>query len=306
MLESARDYFKGWFEGQDQRKKEHGSLDNWRRRHVPGNRSGVSHRIRKQATRRNPKSLRSVKPSSLPASASVWNRVKSVFSPKDQDLQQMRNAYADFKLQDHTEKTRTRAEVQRRIATSTALKRKMQEKHYDDKLLEELRRGRNPEAKPVTKFPRPRNFETDQVIILQHKVDSLVNKITSLEQDLQLTRKKLMFAREKNSLLESLLDDANVDSDYVKSRRRITNLQKENLKPDFNALPLSPKRDVSPLFTSSPIRLPNVAEEDPLSDYYEKYPRIPDAELLKKDPESSLSPIRLDLSKYSNFRERRG
>ncbi|SCU83610.1 LADA_0C12486g1_1 [Lachancea dasiensis] len=335
MWASTREYFKGWLgSGQDQRKREHGSLDNWRRRQEYAEGSGISanrasHRIRKpQASRRPTKSWRNDSKTAAQLSQGIWNTVKGVFSTRDQDLQQMKTAYADFKLQDLAEKTsRTRAQVQRRIATSAALKRKVLEKKYDEKLLHELRRGRSPERKVGLRTKRSRNMETDKFVILQHKFDSLASKVTSLENELQLARKKLMFAREKNALLESLLNDANIDDEYVKSRRRISNLQRADLKPEPGALPPSPKRALSPLYTSSPARLPNfkfdvpgidavhdvdkdarfgdpgLGEGDPLSGFYEKYPKIPGTELLKKDPETSLSPIRLDLSRYSNTRD---
>ncbi|SCU80713.1 LAFA_0C00760g1_1 [Lachancea sp. 'fantastica'] len=319
MLESAREYWKSWFGGiggHDGRKSEHGSLDKWKTRHyATEGRSSVSKRLRNT---RNTKSYRkrdrdhgSQQPGAL------WSAVKSVFSPKDQDLEQMRNAYADFKLPVHSDRAKISAQVQRRIAASAALKRKVMEKKYDDKLLEQLRRGRSPEAKR----PLP-HYQKDQLLILQHKVESLNAKVGSLERDLQLTRKKLMFAREKNALLESLVNDANVDDEYVKSRRRITNFQKTDLKPDFGALPPSPHRALNPLVTSSPVRLPNLDERDddddddgddfnndaninsrrrkPPSRFYEKYPSIPTTEPMQKDPESSLSPIRVDLAKYSN------
>ncbi|SCU97472.1 LAME_0F19790g1_1 [Lachancea meyersii CBS 8951] len=320
MLESARELLKGWFGGQDERKREHGSLDKWRRRHyAEDRRSNVAQRLRK----RNPKSYRRTDQNAMRrGSTGLWTTVKSVFSPKDQELQQMRSAYADYKVPSYSDTARTSAQVQRRIATSAALKRKFLEKQYDDKLLDQLRRGRSLEPKPVSRFSRPLpHYETDHLVILQHKVEALTAKVGSLERDLQLTHKKLMFAREKNALLESLVNDANVDDEYVKSRRRITNFQKNDLKPEFGALPPSPRRAVSPLVTSSPIRLPYLDENDdeddddindidnhlkPRSCFYEKYPRIPTTEPMQKDPESSLSPIRVDLAKYSTSRDRFG
>ncbi|CEP64680.1 Csa1p LALA0_S13e00518g [Lachancea lanzarotensis] len=326
MLESAREYWKGWFGGKDERKSEHGSLDKWRNRHyAPNGQSNVSKRLRKN---RNTKSYRKRAyegdNGTQQSGTALWSAVKSVFSPKDQDLEQMRNAYADFKLPRNTDRARMSAQVQRRIAASAAFKRKVMEKQRDDKLLEQLRRGRSREPKqqqPPQQQHLP-NYQNDQLLILQHKVESLNAKVGSLERDLQLTRKELMFAREKNALLESLVNDANVDDEYVKSRRRITNFQKNDLKPDFGALPPSPQRALSPLVTSSPVRLPNLDERDddgdefdddfndnanfykahrkPHSRFYEKYPSIPTTEPMQKDPESSLSPIRVDLAKYSN------
>ena len=151
----------------------------------------------------------------------------------------MKNAYADFKLRGHDYGMQTRSQVQRRIANSAALKRKLLEKQYEDRLLDELRRGRKTRVSPAIGASNA-NINTDQTLILQHKLDSATSRLAETERELYLTQKRLKFTEEKVVLLENLLSDANIDDDYLKSRRRITNLQKDNLKPEYDALPPSP------------------------------------------------------------------
>ncbi|CUS22796.1 LAQU0S07e00276g1_1 [Lachancea quebecensis] len=299
-METAKNYFKSWFKPDEPRKVERGSLDKWRKRSqtLDGLGGRGARRGRTSNTLRNKTTGKSLRPKrTAPA---IWNLVKGVFSREDQDLREMKNAYTTLKLRDNSRGMQTRSQVQRRIASSAALKRKLLEKQYDEKRLDELRRGRKPGPRAVGLEPRnvhQPNFDTDRVILLQHKADTLTTRLYTVERELHLTLKRLKFTQEKNALLESLLNDANVDDDYLKSRRRITNLQKDNLKPEYDALPPSPHRALSPLVTSSPRKV-----ELPQDNFYEKYRSIPTAELLRRDPESSLSPIRVDLSKYSSSR----
>lgn len=238
--------------------------------------------------------------------SSIWQSLKTVFSNEDQDLNLMQRACGNVNVMIPQSKSLSgpdeRRRMKERFSRSEAFKRKLLEIKYDDKLLDQLRRGRSHLKKGNMGLPQGQTITDDQVVLLQRKLVDLETRLKNMFKDLQITHKKLKFAQEKNILLESLLDDANIDSEYVKSRRDIKNIQKENLKPETE-LPPSPRRTVNPLFTSSPMRKPSVDHGEELGttdSYYNKYPKIPETEILVKGQRThSLSPIRIDYSKYS-------
>ncbi|SCW04604.1 LAFE_0H17216g1_1 [Lachancea fermentati] len=301
MLRAVKEYVGGWFNDGDTRKKEDGSLNEWKRR-ANGHRSR-RYRVQKPGSMKPTTTTRATAVSRKRQSPSIWEKVKGVFSTEDQELLGMKRAYSDFQLSTHPSPMQTRSQIQRRIAKSAVLRRKLSEKQYDDKQLEELRRGRKLVRSPK-RIGEPRTFETDQLLLLQHKLETMTHRLSIVEKDLKITKKRLKFSQEKNALLESLLDDANIDNEYVRSRRQIRNIQKENLKPIEGEIPPSPQHAMSPLFTSSPMRFNNQSDVrlDEQDKFYHKYPKIPEAELLPNNPDDSLSPIRVDYSKYSSSR----
>lgn len=138
--------------------------------------------------------------------------------------------------------------------------------------------------------------------------DNLSNRVTLLQRQLRAANEDLKFAKEKNVLFEKLLDDANIDRSYVKSRRDIRNLEKYNIKPQ-DELPPSPERKVNPLVTSSPIhRLNNNDQTDntklnlapPKINFYSKYPTIPQTESLAMGNNRTLQPNEVSNNKESN------
>ena len=136
--------------------------------------------------------------------------------------------------------------------------------------------------------------------------------IAKLKNQVALLKKKVKYAREKNTLYKSLLDEANIGTTYLESRRHIKNLVRDNMKPD-SELPPSPERKVYPLVTSSPIRQQNIGathNSDPhkftlassnasqqnsvlqappqIKSYYSKYPKLPHTEsLIKREPSTN-------------------
>lgn len=140
------------------------------------------------------------------------------------------------------------------------------------------------------------------------KEDPRDETIVKLKEQVVLLKKKLKYAREKNTLYKSLLDEANIGTTYLESRRHIKNLVRDNMKPE-SELPPSPERKVYPLVTSSPIRqnigattttsankptssssttsYQNDAVRAPpqMKSYYNKYPKLPHTEsLIKREP----------------------
>lgn len=118
--------------------------------------------------------------------------------------------------------------------------------------------------------------------------------IAKLQDQVALLKKKVKYAREKNTLYKSLLDEANIGTSYLESRRHIKNLVRDNMKPE-SELPPSPERKVDPLVTSSPIRhhamgqpaagtgaSPMVQAPPQLKQFYNKYPTLPHTESLSK------------------------
>ncbi|CAI4054179.1 Csa1p SKDI_16G4300 [Saccharomyces kudriavzevii IFO 1802] len=117
-------------------------------------------------------------------------------------------------------------------------------------------------------------------------------KFAQLQQQLQSAQKELQFVKEKCHLLQSVLDDANIDQKYLESRRDMKNIERDNLKPTEN-LPPSPVRAVNPLVTSSPIHMsPLQSRQRPLSalqppkgpNFYAKYPKLPHTSILRGAP----------------------
>lgn len=125
-----------------------------------------------------------------------------------------------------------------------------------------------------------------------HPADPRDALIARLQDQVVLLKKKVKYAREKNTLYKSLLDEANIGTSYLESRRHIKNLVRDNMKPE-SELPPSPERKVDPLVTSSPIRhhttgqtggiaSPMGQAPPQLKQFYNKYPTLPHTESLSK------------------------
>lgn len=252
---------------------------------------------------------------------STWEKVKSLFETDKRDLKQMKQAYVDYKLPS-TEANATQEAINNVIANER-FKKKLLERRYEKHMLDELRRGRRMHkrgrssgrgvADDVPLYERTINH-VDEVILLRKKIDELEQRLSDTIEELVITKKKLEFSQEKNALLEELFDDGNMETEYVKSRRHMANLQNSSRKPELKQLPRSPSPvlHVNPMFTSSPIRATTTtATEGQQDNFYEKYPRIPETENLAnyRSPtpangndhnDTSLSPVRVDYSKYSN------
>ncbi|CCD26922.1 Csa1p NDAI_0J00300 [Naumovozyma dairenensis CBS 421] len=89
----------------------------------------------------------------------------------------------------------------------------------------------------------------EQLRRLERQVEKMGSRINGLVRDLK-------FAQERNALYQTLLDESNIDGGYVKSRRDMKNIEKDNIKPQMQdqQLLLSPRRALNPLVTSSPLR----------------------------------------------------
>lgn len=314
-MESLKQYWNSWWVENDGRKKAYYSL--------PDKSQNKAHRYRIQKPRNirpryESRDIAQPKTKAVEQRHSTWSKLKSLFDTDKRDITEMKHAYVDYKLP-ATEQSSTQFEINKLLANER-FKKKLMEKRYEENMLDELRRGR-----PRISTARRANMDArrainhaDEVILLRTKIEKLERRLSNALEELAITKKKLEFAKEKNSLLEELFDDGNMETEYVKSRRNIMNLQNSDRKPELKQLPRSPSPvlHVDPMFTSSPIR-GTLAE--PNSDafkndaFYEKYPKIPETERLgsyyspenfsrnNRDPknENSLSPVRVDYSKYS-------
>lgn len=324
MLESVKRYMGGVISS-DPRKREFGDLEevkSRRQRRSPmgprnrmklGGRSSVkphanfagngSRRMprKERMTRYNERTRTSARTREpVGGLKAVWRSLRAFFSNEDQDLGLMQKACTNLDAMVSPSKRLSGAEERRqlkeRIARSEAFKRKVLQVKYDNEMMKEIRVGR---SRQRTDEAAARNVTDDQVTLLQKKILRLENELKNSREDLRITQKRLKFANEKNTLLESLLDDANIDREYVKSRRDIKNIQRDNLVPE-SELPPSPRRAVNPLYTSSPMRNGSKDESAAATEFYSKYPKIPETEVLAKNQKNnSLSPIRIDYSKYS-------
>lgn len=307
VINSIGEYIKDWWYPDDGRKREYGSIKSCinERNKIKSTRVKPSqrynYRVRKPVKERTSNVLNKQK-----NNTDLWNRIKSIFNQEEQDLQNMKHAYSDFRLVNPTYKCNSLNNTTSMVAQSEIFKKKLLEKKYDDRMRDQLRRGRSKkQSKPLSGLP---TSDSDQIILLKRKLDILETDLERTNKELQITKKKLAFAQEKNQLFESLINDTQVDDNYVKSRRRISNLQKDNQNLELKSLSPSPIRRsaISPLFTSSPIRF-NL-KSDSASKYknehddkfYKKYPNIPQTKQLTRHLEESLSPIRVDYSKYSS------
>ncbi|QLL33720.1 hypothetical protein HG536_0F00440 [Torulaspora globosa] len=324
MLESVKKYV-GEVLSSDPRKRDFGDLEEVKRRRQRQSPMGQRNRVKLggrsrikthanfagNGSRRMPRKERMIRYSEgaganarirEPAGGlkAVWKSLKTFFSSEDQDLGLMQKACTNLDSMVSPSKRLSGAEERRqlkeRIARSEAFKRKVLQVKYDSEMLKELRVGRSRQRADET---AAHNLSDDQVTLLQKKIAHLESELKNSREDLRITQKRLKFANEKNALLESLLDDANIDREYVKSRRDIKNIQRDNLIPE-SELPPSPRRAVNPLYTSSPMRNGSKDESAAATDFYSKYPKIPETEALAKNQKNdSLSPIRIDYSKYS-------
>lgn len=253
------------------------SFDDSRQFIVPMRRSSVGKKRRNikgltRVQRRGGIKYNTKRPNKL---RNLFNSVKSLFSNKDTDLLMMQTVY---NRSGNTQKFKGRKKnsMRQRVLRSEALNRKH--------LLHE----------------RTNNNDEDTENFNSNFVQELELQNEQLQAELKQVKSKLKFAREKNILYKSLLDEANIGSVYLESRRHIKNLEKENVKPQ-DELPPSPERKVFPLLTSSPIRKSPTSQSQnrtsndsisrrlhpaappPQLNYYNKYPSLPHTEALNKD-----------------------
>ncbi|CDO94305.1 unnamed protein product [Kluyveromyces dobzhanskii CBS 2104] len=331
-MDNLKQYWNSWWYENDGRKRDRYPLKTGYR----GSRTPVRYKVQK------PKRSRAARPrhepevneyrkpdtSSEGSKPSTWSKIKSLFDSNKRDVLELKNAYLDYRLP-ATEANNTQAEIDR-VAINERFKQKLLERKYERSMLEELRRGRRPYKRNREHHPSTDQAinHADEVVLLRRKVDELEQRLSSAVEELVITKKKLEFAQEKNSLLEELFNDGNMETEYVKSRRNMTNLQNSERKPELKQLPRSPSPvvHVDPMFTSSPIRASNALRHNVLGegspqratqqdDFYEKYPRIPETERLgthrsspanhdneyhSRRTDNSLSPVRVDYSKYSS------
>ncbi|AMD20408.1 HDL336Cp [Eremothecium sinecaudum] len=330
MLQSFKDTMSDWLLSVDSRKKDYGSLADWKqqrgnerqgrlRRRATSNRFKVTKPIgsRSSITSNSPEQPKPPT-SSNAVVPSLWEKIQSVFSTDQRELRDMKSTFANYRLP-YTEENETRRRqglTSSRLARSETFKKRMMEKMYDDRMLEQLRASvdKRKSTHRGDSIAALSNAESDQVVLLQNRLQKLEQQLFNTQKELELTNKKLTFAHEKTRLLESLLDEANVDNEYVKSRRRIANLKATtDNQPQLRSLSPSPKRShpVNPLFTSSPIRTQNVESpykhDKELDNFYSKYPSIPKTEFMNQsangtNDNESLSPVRVDYNKYSSPR----
>lgn len=321
MLEPFKKLLAEWWSVADSRKKEYGSFEEWKQRREQ-ERVGRSQRStgnRFKVTK--PTNIQNVI-SKLPlpklndaqhdnqCQFSWLEKIQSIFSTEQQDLHNMKNTLTNYRLP-HTNQYQTKGRRglnSQRLFRSETFKKRMMEKMYDDRMLEQLRESGCANRRHPSHRISLSNSESDQVVLLQNRLRKLEQRLSETQKELELVTKKLSFSNEKTKLLESLLDEASVDDEYVKSRRRIENLRStDKNQPHLRSLSPSPQRSrpMNPLYTSSPIRDNNIEgsqkHDKELNEFYLKYPTLPETEQLGQDKES-LSPVRINYSKYSSPR----
>lgn len=239
----------------------------------------------------------------------ILNAIKSVFSNEDQTLMSMATVDLNSIVSNDKKGTNEDEYIKRKILRSNAFKKKVTELDYNKKLIGELRKSKqNIGSTNILED----DLNEDRYKLLYRKYQSMKDKLSKTEEELNSIKETLRYSQEMNALLQEALDNANIDDTYLKSRRDIKNLQKENVLPERELSP-SPRRTVNPLFTSSPVRKPNLNQKNSknneindsptkdISNFYNKYPRLPETELLAQDKvEPSLSPVRIDYSRYSS------
>lgn len=328
-MENLKQYWNSWWYENDGRKSDKYPL---KTRYRGTKTSDRYYKVQKPNTtrasrlRREPEvsEYRKPNPAENGSQPSTWSKIKSLFDSNRRDITELKQAYLDYRLP-NTEPSNTQADIDR-LVVNERFKKKLLERKYERNMLNELRRGRQPyrrnrEHQPSVNSPIN---HADEVILLRKKLDELEQRLSDAVEELVITKKKLEFVQQKNNLLEELFDDGKMETEYVKSRRNITNLQNSERKPELKQLPRSPSPvlHVDPMFTSSPIRATNniLGEGSPQhvqqhDNFYEKYPRIPKTERLDnyrsslanheddyqdRHAENSLSPVRVDYSKYSS------
>lgn len=337
MFETIKDLFAGVVTTSDRRKKEHGSLADIKRRSMNkrkralGHNKSITNTDQRNAEYLNKLKMRNsrrgkvgkpplrggymnsvdIKPDTKESRARmVLNAVKSIFSNEDQTLMNMASTDIN-KLLRNQGYDKNQENLKDSILRSNAFKKKVTELEYNKRMLRDLRRSG---VSGNYNIIRDDDLEEDRYLLLQKKCQKIKKRLHEVEQELKSVQDSLRYSQEMNALLQETLDKANIDDAYLKSRRQIKNLQKENVLPERELSP-SPRRPIDPLFTSSPVRKSRNGEENgskPKTDYkhspiketsnfYDKYPKLPETEQLAQDKGNhSLSPIRIDYSRYSS------
>lgn len=224
MLESVRGFIGDilGYQATDPRKKEYGSLDDVRTSNRQGG-SGSHARLdrnrlrRRRAIASNGDSANSRKyvrpqdgnrvnkmrnPSARtgPGTLSkLMKSIKNVFSTEDQDLTLMQQACGNTNAmlppaarRGAHQGAEGRKKLRDRIVRSEAFKRKLLEIKYDDRMLEQVRRGRSVSGsrrRIGEGYQGIEPLQDDKVGLLQRKLQELDSKVQDMDKELQITQK---------------------------------------------------------------------------------------------------------------------
>ncbi|CCK70272.1 Nbp1p KNAG_0D05340 [Huiozyma naganishii CBS 8797] len=252
MLDSVRGLLRDFFGdplAADGRKVEHGSLDDLRRRHFQGTRTGsvVRRRLSQNTVEQRRRRLRSYSEGRAKPSAGSRHRisktkfnskgtargssgsrmsrmlqnVKSMFSNDAANLDRMKLTSETLTIGTGRSRAGWDTQMRHKIQQSNAFKRKLSELKYDRQqlmLLREWERFQERNAGPSRSLANNGNMPTledDRVVLLQRENERLSRQLAVRDSEIQLLKKRLdclesnTKLRAKDELLDLLSADSN-------------------------------------------------------------------------------------------------
>ncbi|CCC71327.1 hypothetical protein NCAS_0H00170 [Naumovozyma castellii] len=251
-------------------------------------------RNRIEKTYNNYPKVKTVKDSLL---RSLLSRLGTLFSNNEYSMERMQKTCNNISaiVQPNPLKSGEEQEILvRRITASKAFQKKLKDIQYDKQMLTQLK-SRVPDKNISYRSQlSSNNITEDKIRLLSIKNRELETELNKTKDLLQLTKKDLKFAKDKNDLLQSLLRDEKTDEKFLQYKAHVLNSSTGN-----------PGRNDGYL-ASSPSSQENRDNDFGTPNYYNRYPKIPSTEVLKKNHgrhdhhNNSLSPIRIDFTKYSS------
>ncbi|CCD24327.1 Nbp1p NDAI_0D00130 [Naumovozyma dairenensis CBS 421] len=225
--------------------------------------------------------------------------LKRVFSSEEEDLLKLKETCDNItKIIPHNKHLRSDEQsiIRNRVVQSEAFKRKLKEIQYDKTLLQQLQGTKLVDDISTKKNYNKNvsgNISDDRVFLLVEKNRELNQTLNETTKELNIIKKNLRFANEKIRLLQSLLSD--VDDDHViwDKKRDVTDNYPKLTSRKENADATARGRN------ENQRRYNNLSDNKIYKNDFDSFPHSVNE--TQKRNNDSLSPIRIDFTKYSDI-----
>ncbi|CCF55743.1 hypothetical protein KAFR_0A03080 [Kazachstania africana CBS 2517] len=215
--------------------------------------------------------------------------IKSMFSNDEQNLRRLKNECSNIYVNSPNLESKTNEEyrkIKNRIESSDAFKRKLNELKYDRTQIEKIRKTTR--LNKHARSPRKNGVLDDRLKLLNKEVQDLKRRLHDKSVELELVDARLDTALKDNKWLRSRIADMELTEEKGSN---ISQHKMPHISTSFK----------DSLQYSSPTKFKrydsNILESDEIKDILKQYGD--DKDYNSDDDTGSLSPIRIDYSKYS-------